>query len=104
MAAKKLIRHITRGDVFEDLGFSLEESAALKMKAQLHSRIVGCVKQNHYTQAYLETLLNEHQPRISDLMRGKISKFSLETLVGYAEKLGLHPEMKTGELVGSAHR
>jgi predicted XRE-type DNA-binding protein len=39
--------------------------------------------------------LDEPQPRVSDLMTGKIAKFSLETLIGYAEALGMGPEIKT---------
>jgi predicted XRE-type DNA-binding protein len=35
------------------------------------------------------------QPRISNLMRGKIANFNLETLVQYAETLGMNPQMKT---------
>jgi predicted XRE-type DNA-binding protein len=37
--------------------------------------------------------VGEPQPRVSDLMTGKISKFSLETLITYAEALGLHPQI-----------
>jgi predicted XRE-type DNA-binding protein len=102
MADRKLVRHITRGNVLDDLGFSPAESAALKMKSELHSRILKTIAQQHYTQADLQARLSEPQPRISDLMRGKISKFSLETLVGYAERLGLRPQMKTAELIGAA--
>ncbi|MGA8271852.1 MAG: XRE family transcriptional regulator [Candidatus Sulfotelmatobacter sp.] len=81
------------GKLFGDLGFSPEEAAALKLKTDLHTKIVKCAAS--CSQAQLQKLLNESQPRISDLMRGKMSKFSLETLVIYAEKLGLHIEIKT---------
>ncbi len=80
-------------NVFDDLGFSSEEAAALNMKAALHSKIVFYAK--NYSQTQLQTMLDEPQPRISDLLRGKISKFSLETLVNYAEALHLRPEIKT---------
>jgi predicted XRE-type DNA-binding protein len=79
--------------LFEDLGFSPEEAAALKLKTDLHTKIVKCAAA--YSQRQLQEILNESQPRISDLMRGKMSKFSLEMLVVYAEKLGLHTEIKT---------
>ncbi|HET6179681.1 MAG TPA: XRE family transcriptional regulator [Candidatus Sulfotelmatobacter sp.] len=79
--------------VFEDLGFSPAEAVALKLKTDLHTKIVKCAAP--YSQAQLQTILDESQPRISDLLRGKMSKFSLETLVVYAEKLGLHTEIKT---------
>lgn len=80
-------------NVFVDLGFSREEAAALKLKTDLHTKIVKCA--GRYSQQKLQTLLNTTQPRISDLLRGKMSKFSLEMLVIYAEKLGLHTELKT---------
>jgi len=79
--------------LFEDLGFSIEEAAALKIKTDLHTKIVKCAAR--YSQAQLQTILRESQPRVSDLLRGKMSKFSLEMLVIYAEKLGLRTEIKT---------
>ncbi len=78
---------------FEDLGFSPEEAVALKLKTDLHTKIVKCA--SRHSQQELQTLLDTTQPRISDLMRGKMSKFSLEMLVIYAEKLGLHTEIRT---------
>ncbi len=35
------------------------------------------------------------QPRISNLMRGKLANFNIETLVTYAEKLGMQPQLRT---------
>jgi predicted XRE-type DNA-binding protein len=80
-------------NVFEDLGFSPEEAATLKIKADLHTKIVKCA--GRYTQHELQTILRTTQPRISDLLRGKMSKFSLEMLLIYAQKLGLRTELRT---------
>lgn len=85
--------HITRGDVFDDLGFSPKKAASVKLKADLHNKIVKAA--NRHSQQELQDMLQESQPRVSDLMRGKISKFSLEMLVFYAERLGIHTELKT---------
>ena len=82
--------------VFEQIGFSPEEAATLKMKSELHSQIVKTIKKRGYTQADLQKRLDESQPRVSDLMTGKIAKFSLETLITYAEALGLHPQILVG--------
>jgi len=79
-------------NVFEDLGFSPQEAAALKLKTNLHTKVVKYAA--HYSQAQLQEILDESQPRVSDLLRGKMSKFSLEMLVIYAEKLGLHTEIR----------
>ena len=84
-------------NVFDDLGFSPEEATALTMKAKLHSKIVLYAK--NYSQSRLSKMLGEPQPRISDLLRGKISKFSLETLVSYAEALDMRPEIRIHEPV-----
>jgi predicted XRE-type DNA-binding protein len=80
-------------NVFEDLGFSPEEAAALKLKADLHSQAVK--RAARYSQKQLQSILDESQPRVSDLLWGKMSKFSLEMLVIYAEKLGLRTEIRT---------
>lgn len=82
-----------KSNVFEQIGFSPEEAAALKMKSELHSQIVKAIKKRGYAQADLQKRLDESQPRVSDLMTGKIAKFSLETLIAYAEALGLHPQI-----------
>ena len=44
-------------------------------------------------------ILREPQPRVSDLLRGKIAKFCLEALVNYAEALDMRPEIRTHEPV-----
>lgn len=79
--------------VFDDLGFSPEVAALLELKAELHARIMRCVKDR--SQISLVEALGETQPRVSDLLRGKISKFSLDTLVQYAAALHMQPEIKT---------
>jgi predicted XRE-type DNA-binding protein len=80
-------------NVFDDLGFSREEAAGLQIKAELHSKIIKQAK--HYKQAELQKILHETQPRVSDLLRGKIAKFSLETLIDYANALNMRPQIIT---------
>jgi predicted XRE-type DNA-binding protein len=79
--------------LFDDLGFSPQEAAALRLKADLNTRIVKAAA--GYTQQELQNKLGTSQPRVSDLLRGKMSKFSLDTLVVYAELLGLRTEIRT---------
>jgi len=69
------------------------EAGGTGNKSELLSQIIKVIKKRGYTQADLQKRLDESQPRVSDLMTGKISKFSLETLVTYAEALGLHPQI-----------
>jgi predicted XRE-type DNA-binding protein len=95
VAKGKSIAKALTGNVFEQLGFSPDESVALKMRAELHSSIVEVIKHRDYSQAQLAGMFDTDQPRISNLMRGKIASFNLETLVQYAETLGMNPQMKT---------
>jgi predicted XRE-type DNA-binding protein len=94
MPRRQLIAHISCGNVLDDLGFGPAEAAALKMKSQLHSEILKAIERRGYTQVDMQDRLDESHQRVSDLMRGKISKFSLETLVGYTEELDLAPQME----------
>jgi len=93
---------VRKGNVFLDLGFPPDEAVALKMKAELHSQIIKMAKR--YRQAELQKILDENQPRVSDLLTGKISKFSLETLIGYADALHLRPELTIHDPGPSLHQ
>ena len=88
-------------NVFEQLGFSREKATTLSMKSALHRKIIRYAKNRNYTQAQLQEILHESQPRVSDLLRGKISKFSLEALVKYAEALDMRPEITIHEPVAA---
>ena len=81
--------HVSKGNVIDDLGFSPDEAAAIKLKACLHAEIVRVVEQRKLKARDLEKLLDQPQPRISELMNGKISKMSAEKLAGYLSRLGV---------------
>jgi predicted XRE-type DNA-binding protein len=91
--AARSISHISCGSVLDDLEIAPAKLASFKLRAELHSNIIKVA--SRYSQAELQDLLNESQPRVSDFMRGKVTKFSLETLVEYAERLGMRPHIKT---------
>jgi predicted XRE-type DNA-binding protein len=86
-------RHITKGNAFEDLGFSGPEAAALKVKAKILSALLERIRQHRYTQARLAQILDDYQPNISNLLNGKISKMSIEKLLCYAQRLNLETEI-----------
>jgi predicted XRE-type DNA-binding protein len=69
------------GNVFLDLGFPPEEAENLKLRAHLMSELREMIRQRELRQAEAAELLGVTQPRISDLMRGKIERFSIDTLV-----------------------
>ena len=86
--------HVTKGDVFDDLGFSKSESSVLKLKAELLDAILSEVRRRGYSQRDLVDILDEHQPNVSSLLHGKISKVSIERLLTYADRLNLRTEWK----------
>jgi predicted XRE-type DNA-binding protein len=82
------------GNVFLDLGYSLDEAAILQMRADLMADIRKYVKARKLTQAKAAEILGITQSRVSDLTRGKWEKFSLEMLITLATKAGMHVTLK----------
>lgn len=79
--------HITRGNVMDDLGFSPEKATALKFKAELYRAILKYA--GKYSQKDLQVILGEPQPRVSELLNGKIANKSVDKLLYYAGRLGI---------------
>jgi len=86
------ITHITseNGNVFEDLGFSSHEASKLKIKAQLMCQISEWIKERQLKQEEASHLLQVTRPRVSDIMRGKAGKFTIDALVDMLERTGKH--------------
>lgn len=84
--------HVSRGNVLDDLGFSPEQTTALKFKAALYQAILKCARK--YSQKELQVILGEPQPRVSELLNGKIAKKSVDKLLYYAGRLGIEPKTK----------
>jgi len=82
------------GNVFLDIGFSPEEAQNLQLRSELMSRIERFVKRNSMTQTEAARALGVTQPRLNDLLRGKIDKFSLDALVNMLGHAGMRVEMK----------
>ena len=86
--ARTLVRGSTR-NVFSDLGFGHEEAASLKIRADLMIEIERLMKRRKLTQTAAAKLLGVTQPRVSDLVRGKIELFSIDTLVDMLTRAGV---------------
>jgi predicted XRE-type DNA-binding protein len=84
----------SRGNVFEDLGFDVAEAENLKLRAQLMRELESLIHNKRLTQSDAAELLGIHQSRISDLVRGKIDRFSIDMLVKLLAKAGRHVEIK----------
>lgn len=87
--------HVTRGNVFADLGFTAEEAAILRMKTQLHIEIMREIEKDGMTQRQLEKVLDIPQPRVSELLNGKISRMTADLLAKYLYRLGRELTLKT---------
>ena len=81
--------HIVRGNIFDALGFSASEASALKVKAEILSAILEHVRAKGYTQRQLVDILDEYQPSVSNLLKGRVSQVSIEKLLRYADRLHL---------------
>jgi predicted XRE-type DNA-binding protein len=69
------------GNVFRDLGFSEDEAENLKIRADLMIELTQLIEAQKLTQAAAAKLLGVTQPRVSDLKRGKIDRFSVDSLI-----------------------
>lgn len=87
--------HITRGNVMDDLGFSPENATALKFKAELYRAVLKYARR--YSQRDLQAILREPQPRVSELLNGKIANKSVDKLLQYAGRLGIEVKGKFAE-------
>jgi predicted XRE-type DNA-binding protein len=75
--------------VWEALGFSPQEAANLNTRAEMMIQIRKLIQENKWSQAAAAKRCGVSQPRINDLLRAKIDKFSLDALVNIAASLGL---------------
>ncbi len=79
------------GNVFSDLGFSPEEAALMRMRADLMEALRRLIEERDWTQVQAAEHLGIAQSRVSDLVRGKWQKFSVDMLVSLAVRVGLQP-------------
>jgi predicted XRE-type DNA-binding protein len=82
------------GNVFIDLGYSQEEAAILQMRADLMADLRKFIKTKRLTQAKAAEILGVSQSRVSDLIRGKWERFSLEMLITLVTKAGIRVTLK----------
>ncbi len=81
------------GNVFRDLGFPPAEAENLKLRSDLMIALSKLIESRGLTQVQAATLLGVSQPRISDLVRGKIDRFSLDTLVAMLGHAGVRVQL-----------
>lgn len=74
-----------------------EEAENMKLRAVLMTALKSHLTRTEMSQAQAAKLFGVTQPRLSDLMRGKINLFGLDALVNMATVAGLHIEMRVFE-------
>jgi predicted XRE-type DNA-binding protein len=82
------------GNVFRDLGFGPKESESLRLRAELMVEITRLIQARNLTQKAVAKLFGVTQPRISDLVRGKIDVFSVESLVNMLARAGIQVRLR----------
>ena len=80
--------HVTTGSVLDDLGFDPQTALELKLKSDLHLGILKLVRKRRYTARDLEAVLKIQQPRVSELLNGKLHLLSVSKLLYYTDLLG----------------
>ena len=83
------------GNVFTDLGFDADEAEHLKIRSALMATLRQILQDKKLTQAQAAELLEVSQPRVSDLVRGKIDMFSIDTLVDMLARAGVRVHVRT---------
>jgi predicted XRE-type DNA-binding protein len=80
--------------VWDAIADTPEEAANLRVRAELMDKITDIIDENRWTQTEAAQHCNVTQPRINDLLRGRISRFSLDALVNIASALGKRVQVK----------
>ncbi|HDZ73807.1 MAG TPA: XRE family transcriptional regulator [Aurantimonas coralicida] len=83
--------------VWDAIEATPQEAVNMKLRSSLMIALERHIHSQSWTQAQAAKRLGVTQPRISDLLRGKINLFSLDMLVNMAASAGLHIEMQVAE-------
>ncbi|MDP3482606.1 MAG: XRE family transcriptional regulator [Sulfuricella sp.] len=86
----------TYASVWDAIADTPEQAANLRARAELMQQIAAIVKESGWKQAEAATRCGVTQPRMNDLLRGRVSRFSLDALVNIATAIGrrVHVELE----------
>ena len=86
----------TYSSVWDAIAESPQEAANLRLRAELMDKITAIIAKKGWTQLEAAGHCAITQPRVNDLLRGRISRFTLDALVNIASALGrrVHVELK----------
>src|SRR5438876_5679268 len=86
-------RSQSAGNVFRDIGFSKDEADHLRVRSELMAKLQTVITARGLKQAEAAELLGATQPRVSDLMRGRIDLFNAEMLIDMLSKVGVRTKV-----------
>jgi predicted XRE-type DNA-binding protein len=95
---EKARSRVTRssGNVFRDLGFGAAEAEHLAIRSELMIKIEKLLKARGLTQAEAAKVMHVSQPRVSDLLRGRLDLFSTDALIDMLARLGVSVRVAFG--------
>jgi predicted XRE-type DNA-binding protein len=93
----KKLKYEEFASVWDAIADTPEEAANLSLRSELINEIDAIIKQNGWTQAVAAKRCGVTQPRINDLLRGRIARFSLDALVNIASALGRKVRVRLDE-------
>jgi predicted XRE-type DNA-binding protein len=90
-----VVEHVTPadGNIFLDLGFPPEEAGNLFVRSKLMIEVIRIIQKRGMKQRQAAALFGVSQPRISDLKRGKIDEFTIDSLVNMLAHAGLRVDV-----------
>lgn len=101
---KDTMEHVVFSSVSDLLEKTPEERKDYELRCELLTELRNYIEKSDMTQSDVAKALGVAQPRVSDLVRGKISKFSLGTLLEFMMTLGFHVRIKRTEPTKSIKR
>jgi predicted XRE-type DNA-binding protein len=102
MSDEMPVVEFSSGNLWADIGRPDADEALAR--AELMSRVTSIIRQRRLTQARAAEILGTNQPTISDLIRGKMSKFSLERLIAFLNALDQDVEIRVRRLPPDSNR
>lgn len=102
MSDETPVVEFSSGNLWADIGRPDADEALAR--AELMSRVTDIIRQRRLTQVRAAEILGTNQPTISDLIRGKMSKFSLERLIAFLNALDQDVEIRVRHLPAGSNR
>lgn len=84
-------------NIFEALGFDKDKAENLRIRTQLMMTLKNFIRREKLSQTDAAKIFAVSQPRISDLTKGKVDKFTIDMLVNMLAKINQHVEVKVTE-------